>query len=130
MRNILESRAVVALALVACTALVVDHDARSAGNVDGRALYDAACAACHASDGRGRSTDQLGFTTPVPDFTDCSFNSREQAADWVAIAHEGGPVRGFSEIMPAFGSAFTQEELESIGAHVQGFCSAPEWPRG
>jgi mono/diheme cytochrome c family protein len=106
------------------------RDAWSAGDSDGGALYEAACAACHGSDGRGRSVDQLGFDTPVPDFTDCSFNSREPSADWVGITHEGGPIRGFSQIMPAYGSAFTMRELEAIIRHVKAFCPAPEWPRG
>jgi hypothetical protein len=36
-------------------------------------LYERGCAACHGRDGRGVSQEIVGFDTPIPDFTDCSF---------------------------------------------------------
>ncbi|HUG43948.1 MAG TPA: c-type cytochrome [Acidobacteriota bacterium] len=37
----------------------------------GEALYRAACAACHGSDGRGAPRERVGFDIPLPDFTAC-----------------------------------------------------------
>lgn len=96
----------------------------------GAELFAAACAACHGLDGKGKDASVLGFDVPTPDFTDCQFAPREANADWVTVAHEGGPVRGFSSRMPAFGGAFGEDDLYKIVAHIKGFCSAPEWPRG
>ena len=97
----------------------------------GDEIFGAACAACHGADGKGASLSQIGFDDPpLPDFTDCSFNTPEVAADWFAIAHEGGPVRAFSRRMPAFGDALTAAELERAVEHVRGFCDNPAWPRG
>jgi mono/diheme cytochrome c family protein len=96
----------------------------------GRELFQDNCAACHNADGKGRSKEQVGFDYPLPDFTDCSFNSAEQSADWVAIAHQGGPIRGFSQIMPSFGDALTVSELNKLIEYVRGFCADPRWPRG
>ena len=96
----------------------------------GEALYGAACAACHAAGGRGAPQSLVGFDTPLPDFTDCSFASREPAADWFAVAHDGGPVRAFDRMMPAFGEALSAPEIERTIAHVQAFCDDPAWPRG
>jgi hypothetical protein len=93
-------------------------------------LYRTACAACHGADGRGASADLVGFDLPLPDFTDCSFATREPDADWVAVAHQGGPVRGFSELMPAFGEVLTLEELATIVEYIRGFCAEEGWPRG
>jgi hypothetical protein len=67
---------------------------------------------------------------PLPDFTECTFATREPDADWIAVAHEGGPVRGFSNLMPAFGEALTTGELERIFAHIRTFCTESDWPRG
>jgi hypothetical protein len=39
-------------------------------------------------------------------------------------------VRGFSEEMPAFGEALTEEELGRVIAYVQTFCADRSWPRG
>ena len=96
----------------------------------GAELYKASCAACNGLDGRGRERSVVGFDQPLPDFSDCSFASREADADWLAIAHEGGPVRGFSTIMPAFGAALSEEELTKIIGHIRTFCGKKAWPRG
>lgn len=93
-------------------------------------LYEVACAGCHGSDGTGQPQTQVGFALPLPDFTDCSFASREPNSDWYAVAHQGGPTRGFSELMPALGEALSQEQIEKALAHVREFCGDDAWPRG
>ena len=79
--------------------------AAAATDADGSALYERACAACHGTDGQGRGAVDVGFDIPLPDFSDCAFASREPDADWFAVVHEGGPVRAFDRMMPAFGDA-------------------------
>ena len=96
----------------------------------GRELYLSACAACHGANGRGMPASTVGFETPLPDFTDCSFATPEADADWTAIAHAGGPVRAFDRRMPSFGEALTLAELQRILDHIRTFCSDPRWPRG
>ncbi|MGQ0736919.1 MAG: c-type cytochrome, partial [Acidobacteriota bacterium] len=46
-------------------------------------LYARACATCHGADGRGASRALVAFDDPLPDFTDCSFASREPDEDWL-----------------------------------------------
>jgi mono/diheme cytochrome c family protein len=96
----------------------------------GAELYMKACANCHGADGRGAPPSQLAFAEQVPDFTDCDFAMREPSADWVGIAFEGGPTRGFSEMMPAFGEVLTEAELELVIAYVKDFCQDKRWPSG
>ena len=96
----------------------------------GESVYRAACTACHGSDGRGAPQLTVGFDVPLPDFTECSFNSREPAADWFAISHDGGPVRAFDARMPAFGQALTAAQIEMAVAHVKRFCDDASWPAG
>jgi hypothetical protein len=96
----------------------------------GKQLFESACAACHGVDGHGNPATTVGFSTPLPDFTDCRFVSREPDEDWLAILHEGGPVRSFDRMMPAFGNALTVPELQRILSHVRTFCKDDNWPRG
>ncbi|MCS7315041.1 MAG: cytochrome c [Bryobacterales bacterium] len=96
----------------------------------GEEIFRSACAACHGWDARGQDRSQVGFEQPLPDFTDCNFATREAAADWVTVVRRGGPARGFSEIMPAFGEALTREQIESVVNYLRGFCAEPSWPRG
>jgi hypothetical protein len=93
-------------------------------------LYESACAGCHGPDGKGRTQKEVAFETPLPDFSDCEFASREPDADWYAVIHQGGPVRAFDRMMPAFGEALTGEEIFRILAHIRTFCENKRWPRG
>jgi len=93
-------------------------------------IYMRACASCHGVDGRGRSADAVGFDVELPDFTDCSFATREPDSDWGSVVHGGGPVRVFDRMMPAFGEAWSEEDGASALAHVRSFCDETSWPRG
>ena len=72
-------RVVGILPVVALLAQPVEVSAQQTG----AELYMAACAACHGDDGMGVPASTLGFDTPVPDFSDCSFASREPDGDWL-----------------------------------------------
>lgn len=117
-----------------CTAQRISPHAlptTAASDIDtGKVLYMRACAACHGADGKGTPQSQLGFETPPPDFTDCNFATREPDADWIAVAHQGGPVRGFATEMPSFGEALSVDELQKIMTFIRTLCDDDRWPRG
>jgi mono/diheme cytochrome c family protein len=96
---------------------------------EGERVYTSVCAACHGTDGRGEPGRQL-HSIAMPDFTDCSFATREPDSDFYTVAHEGGPVRGFSPIMPAHGATLGEAGIRAALDHVRTFCSDPRWPRG
>ena len=106
--------------------LVASHDTAQSG----ADLYAAACANCHGIDGRGAPLAVVDFSEPLPDFTDCSFATREPDADWLAVTHDGGPARAFARMMPAFGQALSTDQLARVLAHMRTFCDDPAWPRG
>lgn len=96
----------------------------------GKGLYETACMACHGENGTGAKASRVGFETPFPDFSDCSFASREGNQDWLSVVAEGGPARAFSNIMPAFGTALTDEQIVQILDYMRNFCVDKQWPRG
>ncbi len=119
-----------AMLILALAAGSTPAAAQTAPAKSGKALYHAACAACHGPDGRGTTPTLVGFDTPIPDFTDCSFSTVEPDEDWMAVSHDGGPARGFHRRMPAFGDAMTDDELQWVLDYVRGFCGNRAWPRG
>ena len=97
----------------------------------GAEVYQAACAACHGPDGRGRAQTIVGFSKPLPDFTDCLFVTVEAAEGWEAVVHQGGPVRALDRHMPAFGQALSEREIQMVVAHLRTFCEERhKWPQG
>jgi len=116
-------------ASVALAALTLGG-AALAQTTDGARLFDANCAACHAGDGRGRTSAEVGFDLPLPNFTDCDFATREPNSDWSAIIHRGGPARGFDRIMPAYANALSDDEIKALIEHLRKYCTEPGWPRG
>lgn len=118
------------VSLVSTTAISLLLAVYSAHGATDAELYENACSACHGSDGVGRSQQDVAFETPLPDFSDCEFASREPDPDWFAVIHEGGPVRAFDRMMPAFGDALEEDEINQILSHVRTFCTDDRWPRG
>jgi mono/diheme cytochrome c family protein len=100
------------------------------GPTTGADVFQAACAGCHGSDGKGSPRSRVGFPEELPDFTDCSFASPETAQDWGAIVHEGGPVRAFSRRMPMFGKALSEEQIAAVVAYVRSLCTDKRWAPG
>ncbi len=119
-------------AIVALLVLNVRLDAQQAdrAGLNGQQLYQAACAACHGTDGRGQPRSIRGFEAEPPDFTDCSLTTPEADLDWYSVIHQGGPARAFDRMMPAFGDELTDDEIARVIAHVRGFCTERGWPHG
>jgi mono/diheme cytochrome c family protein len=103
--------------------------------LEGKEIFETRCAVCHGVDGRGeprmtRNADNQLVKIDMPDFTDCSFATREPDADFAAVIHGGGPARGFSVVMPVWGAVLSEAEIARVLSHLRSFCSDDCWPRG
>ena len=111
-------------------AVRLDAQSLDRGGWSGLQIYQAACASCHGSDGRGQPVAIRGFDIDLPDFTDCSLTTPEADLDWLSVVHQGGPARAFNRIMPAFGDELTEAEIVRVIEHVRTFCAERGWPLG
>ena len=104
----------------------------NANPANGERLYKAGCTACHGNDGKGAPQAISAFERPetFPDFTRCDQTTSEVDAGYKAVITHGGPNRGFSQIMPAFGEALSSKEIDDLVAYLRTFCRDPHWPRG
>jgi mono/diheme cytochrome c family protein len=105
---------------------------RQLGLRSGAAIYAAACVACHGAHGEGTPESIAGFTRPetFPHFDTCDETTPESTRDWKAVIRDGGPARGFSPIMPAFGDALSSAEIDAVLVQLRSFCSEPGWAVG
>jgi len=73
-----------------------------------------------------------GFERPrtFPDFTACDQTTPEADTTWKDIITNGGPARGFSEIMPSFGEALTSQQIDDVISYLRSLCRDRNWPRG
>ena len=112
-----------------CPALPVAAQ-ETAPSRTGHEVYETVCITCHGPDGRGGVNPALEKIVKPPDFTDCAFAAREPDRGFLAVAHNGGPARGFSPLMAPWGGAYTEEELRLAVWHLRTFCTDQRWPRG
>jgi mono/diheme cytochrome c family protein len=98
----------------------------------GKEIFDSGCVSCHGSDGRGQAQNLAAFERPAtfPDFSDCPTATPEPDVQWRAIITHGGPVRGFSQIMPAFRDLLTQDQIGEVIDYLRSLCGERAWPRG
>src|SRR5690349_20479397 len=101
--------AVATVLAVPVAAVFAGQDA--AGSRTGRQVYEQICITCHGPDGRAGVNLELEKTVKPPDFTDCGFANREPDRGFLAVAHNGGPARGFSPLMPPWSAAYSEGEL-------------------
>src|SRR2546430_5129414 len=110
-------RHVVLWLLPASALLFAQAGNQSALRLDtGEHIYKSACVACHGPDGRGTPKTIAGFEPPdsFPDFTRCDQTTPEPNTAWEDVIMHGGPSRGFSQIMPAFGDALNLEQISKV----------------
>jgi mono/diheme cytochrome c family protein len=98
----------------------------------GEEIFIAGCAGCHGPTGAGMPDSTVGFEKPstFPDFSGCGQTTPEVEADWWAVIHDGGPARGFSPIMPAFGDLLTSRQIDALVKHIRTLCDDRAWPLG
>ena len=98
----------------------------------GEHIYKTACVACHGQEGKGTPQSIAGFEQPdsFPDFTRCDQTTAELDNDYHAVIVHGGRYRGFSQIMPSFSEALTDEQISKVIGYLRHFCRESGWPRG
>ena len=98
----------------------------------GKAIYEAACAACHGTHGEGTPQSIAGFDQPdsFPHFNKCDETTPEFTRDYKATIRDGGPARGFSPIMPSFSGVLTSRQMDEVIGYLRSLCKEDGWPIG
>jgi len=88
---------------------------------DAKQLYKEKCNTCHGPNGKGDGPVGKALKPPPADL-DTVLKGKADA-DIAKIIKEGGKAVGKSALMPAFGSKFTDEQIQALVQYVKGFSS-------
>lgn len=107
---------------------------RKPNRKNGEVFYKQGCIACHGATGEGAPETSTEFKRPdtFPDFTRCDQTTPESNIHWKSVIVNGGPARGFTQIMPSFGQLLTSDQIDDIIDYMRGFCkdSGKGWAPG
>ena len=99
--------------IVIILALLASCDDPATRSTDGKVIFEAICARCHAPDGRGDPVEKARLG--VPDMTDPRWQAARTDADIRRTIVEGST----SKKRPAGGhTAFNEAQLTALGAYV------------
>src|SRR5437868_15281980 len=123
------------LFFVACSAMLVAQTlvySRKPDARNGKVVYEGGCIACHGKDGKGAPQASTEFKRPdtFPDFSRCDQTTPEPNSAWKDVIAHGGPARGFSQIMPAFGELLASDQIDDVIAYLRTLCRNTHWARG
>lgn len=106
--------------------------AQAANLERGSEVFAVNCAMCHGPTGSPDPDSPLveGLGVVPADFSDTLFNSREGEGEWKLVATYGGAALGFSEVMPAFGEALTEEDIDNVLAYIKTLGGEHDYPDG
>ncbi|MDX1380016.1 MAG: cytochrome c, partial [Xanthomonadales bacterium] len=98
----------------------------------GREIFQANCVTCHGPAGQPDEDSALVKSLGVvpANFADALFNSREPADDWKIVITHGGQALGFSEQMPAFGEALSDQDIDNVLAYIKTLGGSHDYPDG
>ncbi|MBI4224512.1 MAG: cytochrome c [Deltaproteobacteria bacterium] len=81
----------------------------------GKAKFEQICAACHGADGKGGGPAAQGLAIRPRDLS----ATKRTDAELKKIIKEGGPAVGLSPLMPPWGGALSDQEIEAVLGHIR-----------
>lgn len=112
----------VAIASVVLTAMLALPASVSfaEGNVTkGKGLFDKNCASCHGAGGKGDGAAAAALNPKPKDLSDKKYMAELKDEQLIAAIKKGGGAVGKSPLMPPFGAALKDQDVQDVVAFVR-----------
>lgn len=85
-------------------------------------LYKDLCASCHGTTGKGDGSAAAALNPKPKDLTNCKAMAADSNETLLKIIKGGGQSVERSPMMPAFGGALNDQQINDLVAYVRSFC--------
>lgn len=106
--------------LLAAASLVATQPATA--EESGKDLYNTYCAQCHGMEGNGMGVNVRDMSVQPRDHTDAEAMSSRSDADLFKVIKEGGQAINKSVLMPPWGDALSDEEINRLVKYLRVLC--------
>ena len=86
------------------------------------ALFQELCSVCHGVGGKGDGPSARGLEPKPADFTDCKAMAKDSDEVLLRIIKGGGQSVGRSAVMPAWGEALSEQQIDELIKFIRGLC--------
>ena len=86
------------------------------------ALFQELCSVCHGVGGKGDGPSAGGLEPKPADFTNCKAMAKDSDEDLLKIIKGGGQSIGRSTVMPAWGEALSEQQINKLIKFIRGLC--------
>ena len=77
---------------------------------------------CHGVGGKGDGPSARGLEPKPADFTDCKAMAKDSDEALLKIIKGGGQSVGRSTVMPAWGEALSERQIDELVRFIRGLC--------
>jgi cytochrome c oxidase cbb3-type subunit 3 len=96
--------------------------AQAADAEQGKKLYGQFCASCHGQSGKGDGAAAAALNPKPRDHTDRDYMSKMSEDELLKVIKNGGASIGKSPLMPPWGAALKDNQIQDIIAYIRTLC--------
>jgi mono/diheme cytochrome c family protein len=86
------------------------------------ALFQELCSVCHGVGGKGDGPSARGLEPKPADFTNCKAMAKDSDEVLLKIIKGGAQSVGRSTVMPAWGEALSEQQIDELIIFIRGLC--------